>query len=173
METFTPLKPFAENPKFARQREKALKALDFSAIDKPILEIVKRLAKLPHLFTLQSCYGHFLHDKQKDSRSTEALIRMDGISQVDYRIAYFAFCIENNEQGRNFLQKLKELSLINPEYIQIGCAGWFWKRFVNSYIIQIEPERFKDADRCFVDFEEAMIIQDVRDKFFKEFGKII
>ena len=41
METFTPLRPFTENPKFTRQREKALKALDFSAIDKAILEIVK------------------------------------------------------------------------------------------------------------------------------------
>jgi len=173
METYTELKPLAANPRFAKQREKALKGLDFSQIDKPILDIVKQLAEIPYLFSLQSCYGHFLHEKQKDPNNLERLTSDSAGKEIDYRIAYFAFCLENNEQGRDFLQKLEKLASINPDYIQCGCADWFWKRRVNTYVIQVEPDRFKNVDRCFVDFDEALILQDVRDMFFEEFRKIL
>lgn len=37
---------------------------------------------------------------------------------MEYRIAYIAFCIENNLLGRELLESLKEITVIDPENIQ-------------------------------------------------------
>jgi hypothetical protein len=90
-----------------------------------------------------------------------------GIKEVEYRIAYLALCIEDSQQGRSLFQDLSEIASKNPEYIQFGSADWFWDRQVNSFAIQVEPARFMFQDRGVVDYQEAIVIQKVRDGFFK------
>ncbi|MCD4796784.1 MAG: hypothetical protein K8R49_06425, partial [Candidatus Cloacimonetes bacterium] len=138
METFTEFKPLVDNPHFHQQREKALYQLDINIIDAHIKELIKAFSDLPYCFTLQSCYGHFLYDDQKNPNNIEPLPELDKISQVEYRIAYIALCIRNNEQGRTFLQELKKIPAIDPDYVQFGCADWFWEQQVNSYVLQVE-----------------------------------
>ena len=173
METFTEFKPLVDNPYFLQQREKALNQLDINTIDAPIKEIIKDFSNLPYCFTLQSCYGHFLYNDQKNPKNIESLPESDNISKVEYRISYIALCIQNNEQGRMLLQKLKKIPAIDPEYIQFGCADWFWKRQVNSYALQVEPQRYKKEDKITVNFQEALHIEKVRNKFFRRIEKII
>ena len=70
-------------------------------IDMPIINLINGFNKLPYCFTLQSCYGHFVYNGQKDSHNLEPLPVKDTIAKVEYRIAYIAFCIENSRLGRN------------------------------------------------------------------------
>ena len=172
METFTEFKPLVKTPSFIQQREKALNQLDINNIDAPIKKIIKSFAKLPYCFTLQSCYGHFLYNDQKNPKNLEPLPDSNKISQVEYRIAYIALCIQNNQQGRMLLQKLKKIPLIDPDYVQFSCADWFWKQQVNSYALQVEPERYKTKDKITVDFQEALHIEKVRNEFFRKLKKI-
>ena len=162
-----------ENPCFQEQRLKALGDLDLSVIDRPIVDIIKGLNTLPYCFTLQSCWGHFLYEGQGDKNNTEPLPETDNISQVEYRIAYVALCIENSQAGRLFLEDLREISEIDRDYIQFGSAEWFWKRQVNSHALQVEPERFKTKDSLFVGYGEAVHIEEVRDFFFKELRLVV
>ena len=175
LETFTELKLFINNPRYQEQREKSLSRLDINTIDAPIIEIVKGFEKLPFCFTLQSCYGHFVYNNQKNPKNVEPLPRVlgDNISSVEYRIAYIALCIQNSDSGRKLLQDLKEIQEIDPEYVQLGCAEWFWKKQVNSYILQVEPERYKTKDRVTIGFQEALHIEKIRNQVFRELKKII
>ena len=168
METFTKPKDFVGNPGFQKQRQESLDKLDISSIDEPIIDIVKNFAKLSYCFTLQSCWGHFLHNSQKDPHSLEPLPLSDEIRSVEYRIAYIAFCIENSECGIAFFKDLKEIPLINTHYIQFGSAEWFWQRHVNSFALQVEPEMYMTKDKILVDYEEALHLQDTRNRFFAE-----
>ena len=76
-------------------------------IDEPIIELINAFNKLPFCFTLQSCYGHFVYSGQNDPQNLEPLPLTDTIGVVEYRIAYIAFCIENSDQGRKFLEALR------------------------------------------------------------------
>lgn len=173
METFTEPKDFVDNPHYLHQRQASLAALDTDTIDGPIVDIVKNFQDLPHCFTLQSCYGHFVHEGQQDCRNTERLHIADGFAIVLYRIAYMALCIENSPAGKGLLENLRDISMANPEFIQFGSAEWFWDRQVNSYALQVEPERFMDKDQITLDYREALRIQDVRDGFFSEFRNLL
>ncbi len=173
METFTATKDFVHNPHYREQRRKALDKLDIDTIDKPIVQLVDSLARLPCCFTLQSCYGHFLYDGQKDPNNTQALPISAAISRVEYRIAYVALCLQNSDLGESLFQDLSGLASTNPEYIQFGCAEWFWERQVNSYVLQVEPERFKTKDRIEVGYQEALHLEKVRNEFFNELGRMI
>ena len=173
METFTEPKDFVDNPGFREQRKKSLGKLDISSIDEPIIDIIENLAKLSYCFTLQSCYGHFLHNFRKDSHRIEPLPQSERITSVEYRIAYIALCIEVNECGMAFFKDLKEVPLIDAEYIQFGSAEWFWKRHVNSFALQVEPERYMTKDKIFVDYDEALHLQDTRNRFFAEIGYLL
>ncbi|MCK4312774.1 MAG: hypothetical protein KAW88_08585 [Candidatus Cloacimonetes bacterium] len=172
METFTEFKPLVKNPYFHQQREKSLNQLDINTIDAPIKEIIKGFSNLPYCFTLQSCYGHFLYNNQKNPNNIEPLLSLDKITKVEYRIAYIALCIQNNPPGRMLLQELKKIPAIDPDYVQFGCADWFWKRQVNSYALQVEPERYKTKDKITVNFQEALHIENVRNEFFRRLEKI-
>ena len=88
------------------------------------------------------------------------------IEKVEYRIAYFAFCIDHNELGRKLLKALGEITAIDSENIQLCSAEWFWKRQVNSYALQVEPDRFKHKDTAILDYKEALHIENIRNKFF-------
>jgi hypothetical protein len=61
---------------------------------------------------------------------------------------------------------LKEVTAIDPENIQFCCAEWFWDRQVNSYALQVEPDRFKRQDRATVGLQEALKIEKIRNLFF-------
>ena len=172
METFTEFKSLVNNPYFLQQREKSLNQLDINTIDSPIKEIIKAFSNLPYCFTQQCCYGHFLYNEQKNPNNIEPLPNLDNISKVEYRIAYIALCIQNNQQGRMLLQELKKIPAIDPDYIQFGCADWFWKRQVNSYALQVEPERYKTKDKITINFQEALHIENVRNEFFRRIEKI-
>jgi hypothetical protein len=173
METFTKLKDFVPNPHYHEQKEKCLRVLDMNTIDAPLIEIVEGSLALPYCFTLQCCYGHFLHGSQRNSKNTEPLPISDSISDVEYRIAYLALCIQDNESGRGLFNELSEIPEIEPAYVQFGCAEWFWERQVNSYALQVEPERYKTKDRVFIGYQEALHIQKIRDEFFSELKRVI
>ncbi|MDY7034246.1 MAG: hypothetical protein SVY10_20365 [Thermodesulfobacteriota bacterium] len=173
METFAKPKDFADNTGFREQRKKSLNKLDINSIDTPIIDIIENLSKLSYCFTLQSCYGHFVHNFQKDPHSLEPLPMSDEIKSVEYRIAYIAFCIENSDCGKEFFNDLKEIQLIDTQYIQFGSAEWFWKRHLNSFILQVEPERYMMKDKAFVDYNEALHLQKTRNSFFAELRYLI
>ena len=68
--------------------------------------------------------------------------------------------------GKELFRVLKEINAINPENVQFCCAEWFWKRQVNSYVLQVEPDRFKYKDTAELDFKEALYIEKIRNDFF-------
>ena len=168
METFTELKPFVSNPLYQEQRAESLRMLDINIIDAPIIEIIKDFTKLPYCFTLQSCYGHFLYNDHSNPGNIEPLTNLDKALSVEYRIAYIALCIQSSEPGLGLFRKLEGLTVIDPEYVQFGCAEWFWKRQSNSYALQVEPERYKTRDKAIVSAQEALYIEEIRNKFFGE-----
>ncbi len=70
-------------------------------------------------------------------------------------------------------QQLKDIPSIDPEYVQFGCAEWFWERHVNSYALQVEPIRHMTKDRLSVDYREALHIEKIRDKFFTNLKRLV
>ena len=172
METFTELRELAENPHYEDQRRKVLAGLTDDMIDVPIVGLINGINRLPYCFTLQSCYGHFLYDGQKDANNLGRLPLTDTINRVEYRIAYIAFCIENSDSGRRLFDDLKEIIAIDPENIQFCCAEWFWEGQVNSYALQVEPDRFKHEDKAILDFKEALKIERVRNEFFARLNEL-
>jgi len=75
--------------------------------------------------------------------------------------------------GKQLLQDLKKITKIDPEYTQFGSADWFWRRQVNSYALQVEPERYKTEDQCRLSVQEALYVEKVRNQFFKEHEKMV
>ena len=173
LETFTALKDFVDNPDFHVQRKKYLGKLDINTIDAPVVDIIRGFARLPYCFTLQSCYGHFLYSSQKNSYNIEHLPISDSIDGTEYRIAYIAICLDNNDLGRALFRDLSEIPKIDPEYIQFGCAEWFWVRQVNSYALQVEPKRYMAKDKITINYQEALHIQKIRNEFFEELKEIV
>ena len=76
----------------------------------------------PWSYSFSSCFGHFLYNDQKDPYNLEPLPVSESISKVEYKIAYIALCIEDNNQGCMLFNNLKEIPSIDPEYVQFGCA---------------------------------------------------
>jgi hypothetical protein len=166
LETFTELKELAENPHYQVQKQKILCDFNDDMIDMPIVGLIKGFNKIPYCFTLQSCYGHFVYNGQKDTHNLDPLLEKVIIEKVEYRIAYIAFCLENSALGRGLFEALKKITDIDPENIQFCCAEWFWKTQINSYALQVEPDRFKSKDTAILDFKEALHIEKVRNIFF-------
>jgi len=166
MKTFTETKPFTDNPDFQNQRQKKLKKLDFNSIDEPIVDIIRRISELDFCYTLQSCYGHFVYELQKDRYNTAPLPITHVPQQIDYRLAYIAVCLEINEKGKDLFKRLKRIQSIDQNYIQFGCADWFWGQQANSFVLQVEPERFKYEDKIMVTHEEALHLEKIRNEFF-------
>jgi hypothetical protein len=173
LETFAEPKELVKNPGYIDQRSRTLKKLKSDMIDMPIVEVVNGFNNLSYCFTLQSCYGHFVYNSQKDPYSVDPLPVTDNITTVEYRIAYIAFCIEYSEPGKSLIKDLNEVTTIDSENIQFCSASWFWNRQVNSYALQVEPERFKDKDTVLLDYKEALHIEKVRNNFFAELQKLL
>lgn len=172
METFIEPKRLVANPQFAKQRQRQLASLNDAMIDAPIIDVIHAFNRSPHCFTLQCCYGHFLYNEQQDPYNFEPLSRTDSIDTVHYKIAYIAFCVENSAAGKNLLGELKKVTRIDPDNIQFCCAEWFWERQVNSYALQVEPDRFKHEDTAVLHYEKAIQIEKVRYDFFTALRKV-
>jgi hypothetical protein len=173
LETFTELKKLLENPHFQKQKQEVLGELADDMIDKPIVNLIKGFNELPYCFTLQCCYGHFVYSGQKDTHNLDPMPTKEINTEVEYRIAYIAFCVENNPSGRGLLEAFKGIADIDPENIQYGCAEWFWNRQINSYTLQVEPDRFKNQDTAILDFKEALHIQKIRNTFFNQLNELL
>jgi hypothetical protein len=173
LETYVAAKALIRNPHFHNQRQKALSGLDQVIIDKPIVDLITKFANLPYCFTLQSCFGHFLLDDQSDPNNIEPLPPLDQETDVQYRIAYIAVCVQDNPSGRLLLDDLRGLCLLDPQNMQYGCAEWFWERQINSYVVQVEPERHKTKDRCVISFQEARYLEGVRNRFFYKLNLLL
>lgn len=129
---------------------------------------------MPYCFTLQSCYGHFLYENhQEDPYNIDPLPATGLIARVEYRIAYVAFCLENNDSGRVLLYALGGLPAIDLENIQFCSADWFWERQVNSYALQVEPRRFRHEDTAVLSYEEALSVEQTRNSFFVSLKKLL
>jgi hypothetical protein len=172
VETFTEPKELVKNPHYQDQRKNILAGLSAEMIDAPIIDLINGFNKLSYCFSMQSCYGHFVYNDQKDPYNFEPLPISDTIDRVEYRIAYICLCIENSDLGRRLLEALNEITAINPENIQFCCADWFWKRQVNSYALQVQPERFKHKDQAKLDYREALQIEKIRNEFFIQLQEI-
>ena len=173
METYTDLKELVENPQYHARRVKCLENLTDDMIDVPIVNVIRGFNALPYCFTLQSCYGHFVHDGRRDPHNFEPLPVGESIAEVEYRIAYVALCIENSPSGEGLFEALKEITAIDPDNVQYCCAEWFWNKQVNSYALQVEPERFKRKDTAILDYAEALHVQEIRNVFFARLGELV
>ena len=178
METFTNPKPFTSHPGYVSDREKTLRELEKEilngAIDPPLLPMIRGCMTIPYFFTVQCCFGHFVHDLEKDPENLISPARYkETIKIVRYRIAYVTICIQNNIQGREMFSDLEKLAADNPDYIQFGSADWFWERMVNTYCIQLEPIRFKGEDTGMIGMREVLHIEMLRTDFFERITEII
>ena len=172
METFTSPKCFEQYPQYLRYRKNTIAALNLSSVDEPIVDIVSAFANTPYCFPLQSCYGHFICDTGQDIHNFDP-IPLVYSGTVKFRIAYIALCVENSRHGRMLYKSLAEIAAINPAYIQFGSAGWFWERFPNSYVLQVEPLRYRNKDEAILYVSEARRVQTVRDIFFNELRNVV
>lgn len=177
METFAGPQPFADNPEYEQNRFIALEKLRHliatGRIDPPLVELMMLFSGISHCYTIQSCFGHFVHERESDEHTTARLAPYGGIVRtVLYRIAYIAFVLEKSANGFLLYHDLRMLALRNPGYIQFGSAGWFWKQSVNTYQIQVAPEREKDKDSFWVTYDEALQLEKVRDFLIRELATI-
>lgn len=177
METFIEAKQFAKDPGYLKRREKALNEFNTEVgegnIDPPIIELLLGYNSLPYCFTLQSCYGHFIYGKLT-GKNLNPLPKDPGLeTSVEYRIAYLALCLQDNSLGRSLFWDLGDITQLDPHYIQFGSAEWFWRRCINSYVLQVELERHKHKDKAIISMEEALQVEELRDRVFKELKRIL
>jgi hypothetical protein len=172
METFTPPRAIINNKHFKQNRKEALLTLNIKDIDEPLIDAVKQFNELSYCFTLQCCYGHFLYGLQQDPNNL-CMLPNDDPGPITYRIAYIAFCVEDNLEGVIFCKALQNMQDIDKDYIQFGSADWFWERQVNSFVLQVEPTGFKYEDRALVNWKEAIHIEKTRQILFREMNHLL
>jgi hypothetical protein len=172
LETFTEPRPFVENPLFDETRQHFINSIDLNDIDPPIVELIKRFNLRAECFTLQSCYGHFLYAPAQKTRHLGRLPPRLAC-QINYRIAYIAFCIANSPRGHLLRESLEHMPTIDPDYVQFGSADWFWERHPNSYVLQMMPSRHQKKDQVLVDYPEALHLEQVRDLFFEKMTALV
>jgi len=172
LKTFTKARAFVQNTQYAQDRQDALAALDLESIDAPILDIVAGFTSLPHCFTLQCCYGHFFCAPEQSPRNLEP-IAAGCCGAVTYRIAYLAWCLENNPRGSALREALARVPAVAPGYVQFGSADWFWERWPNSYALQVEPVAHRLKDEAVLEPAEAIRTQKARELFFDEIRALL
>lgn len=172
METYSEIKELVENPDYEDHRRSTLAGLSDDMIDEPIVDLVNAFNRLPFCFTIQTCYGHFVYEGCQDPDNLKKLPSEDFAGSIEYRIAYICFCIENSTAGRGFLKVLKGITEIDPDNIQLCCAEWFWERQVNTYALQVEPDRFKRQDTAELDYAEALHVEKMRNEFYGRLREI-
>ena len=178
METYTREKPLVFSPSYDAERRKALDGLraeiSRGAIDEPTMDVIERFARMEHCYTLQSCYGHFMAEHCLDDRNTSRVAEIEPKGDsIHYRIAYIALCVRNSAEGRGLLADMKAVAQVDPEYIQFGCAEWFWRDCVNSYVLQVSPLRHAHQDHFDVGIKEALRIEQTRDGFYDKLREVL
>jgi hypothetical protein len=178
METYTEARKLVSNPSYDSDRRTALEELESElmkgSIDEPILDVMKRFACMPYCYSLQSCFGHFMRESRVDDRNTRRVADVgNAVPALHYRIAYIALCIQDSVLGRSLLGELRAIPDIDPDYIQFGSADWFWNIHVNSYVLQVSPHRNACQDHFDVSIEEALRIEDTRDRFFARLREVL
>jgi hypothetical protein len=172
VDTWAPAHDFVDHPAFADERQKALAEFEAAEIDDPIRDIVDGLMALPHCFTLQSCYGHFVHSRQPSCEGLERLPPSDP-GPVLYRIAYLALCLESSRGGAQLRAALEDVAAADSEFVQFGSPDWFWERQINSFSLQVEPLRLAHRDSAIMDYGEALAVQAARDRFFEALRRLL
>lgn len=164
-------------PDFPAKKVVALRDLDreiqAGSVDAPLIGIINNCNKLPDVFTVQCCYGHFIPPGCADEHNLVTLSELPGVISVRYRLAYVTVCIRNSESGRAFYRDFSKMPAIDPLNIQFGSADWFWERSVNTYAVQVEPIRFMELDQVEIGMAEALLIESARDKLFNEITRVI
>lgn len=178
METFTPPRRFVPHPDYRKDRGRYLQGLwqeiNRKAIDAPLHPLMQECMGVPHCFTLQSCYGHFVHAREPEKENLVPISRYTPeVGRVEYRIAYLALCLENSPAGHELYSELAGIAGLDPAFIQFGSADWFWDQIPNTYCIQLEPERIKNEDSGDVTWDEALRIEELRRPFFKRLMEIM
>jgi hypothetical protein len=173
VETFTEPRRFVANPDFARRKAETLKSLDLSDLDPPVVDVVLDFNQLEYCYTLQICYGHFVYDGQPDIHNLDRLPSDSIEGEITYRIAYIALCLAEDHNGKVLFDRLAKIPKLDPEFIQFGSADWFWERHLNSYTLQVEPQRYKHRDQAQVDYPEALHLEKVRNTFYAEIQKML
>jgi hypothetical protein len=173
METFAAERDFLADSGFEDRRRRALAGLDLNKIDAPIVDIIESLFLLPYCYTLQSCYGHFVHPGQPDRYGVEALDNYTADTIVEYRLAYVALCIRNNEDGLALRAELRGLVSIDPQNVQFGSPDWFRHKHINSFALQVEPERFQYRDTARVGIDEALVLERTRNNVFERLSTVV
>ena len=172
METFAKPGQLIDDPQFDAERKRVLKKLTLGEIDAPIRGVVAGFMKLPCCFTLQSCFGHFVHGEAPSIDNLRPLPEHD-VGVITYRIAYIVLCIKNSVSGKQLYSALANVPSIDPEHIQFGSPRWFWERQINWFALQVEPSRFAFQDQADIDHAEALHVQKVRNRFFSSLGDLI
>ena len=70
-------------------------------------------------------------------------------------------------------EALQEITAIDPENIQFCSAEWFWERQINSYALQVEPDRFKHKDKAIIEYKESLYIEKIRNEFFLRLDELL
>ena len=178
METFIPAMPFITNPRFHEEREKHIAAvrnlIQAGEIDPPLVPILLGLNAVSCCFPVQSCYGHFVHQFEPEEKNLARLAPYKGtVTDVRYRLAYIALCIEESDEGVSLCHELRDIPRLCPSCIQFGSARWFWERLANTYVLQVEPARAKEKNSLLLTYEEALVLEGVRDRFFAYLSEVI
>ena len=168
MDTYSEPRRLVDSPRFEVQKREGLAGLTGEMIDEPIAGIVAGFNQIPCCFTLQSCFGHFLFSGQEDPHDCGSLPDLGPDVEVEYKIAYLAFCLDNNDQGKRLLERFREITQIDPDNIQLCSPDWFWEKQINAYALQVEPDRFKHQDTAVLGFGEALRVEKTRNEFFRE-----
>lgn len=171
METFTSPRLFVPHLDYWTDRERLLEGLRQeiakNAIDAPLLPLVRECMTIPHCFTMQCCFGHFVHRLEPDTENLVPISRYtQEVGSIRYRIAYLALCLQDSPGGHAMYAELEKIAGLDPAFIQFGSADWFWDQVPNTYCIQLEPERMKEEDSGEVTWEEALKIERLKDPFF-------
>jgi hypothetical protein len=136
--------------------------------------MIQECRLIPHCFTLQCCFGHFVYDGEPDIENLVLPSSYKGtVDDVLYRLAYLAVCIQDSPRGREQYADLAALADVKPDYIQFGSADWFWDQTVNTYCIQLESDRLKNKDNGMISRAEALIIEEIRPILFNRLAAII
>ena len=178
METFTLPPPFAAHPGYRNDRERSIAELAAeigrNALDPPLLPLVRECIHIPHCFTVQCCYGHFVHALAPDPENLVPISAFSGdTGPIRYRVAYLALCLRDNPAGHRMYAYLQEMAGRNPAFVQFGSADWFLERMPNTYCLQLEPELMKTKDSGTVSWDEALMIEKRREPFFLQLMTIM
>ena len=68
---------------------------------------------------------------------------------------------------------LAEIPRIAPRYVQYGSADWFWRRWPNSFALQVMPRAQQFRDEAILDCPEARRTQEARDRFFDALRRLL